>query len=480
MTDDRQKNSKVLEIFQEWSQNISIHGFPNIFRKNITSVRIMWVILFLVSNGICFGIISSIVINYLKYDVVTKIRIADKDSLPFPSITVCNVNSFVSEQSLEYAQYLLEKNKLVNFTDSMIIDQIFPYNFSKLYFSYNIVRLLATVQLKSSSSELKQKLLTPLDNIIISCLYNAQPCDKNDWTLFIDPQFGFCYQFNTDKEKIKRSFQTGKYNGLMLELYVGLPDHKDTLSISTGAHVFINDNSIKPLIGQGLSIAPGTYSNLVLGRTTNKQMPQPYSECQSNLDSIDSFDSEYYRKVFKSNLTYRQIDCFYAYILSETYKKCHCDDPISNLINENDNPCDTLEEQLCAVQNYRMITSSDYKKKVSKLCPLECESVSFSVIKSEGKYPSPSYAREMAKTEKIRQLFNNRSDISLQEFREKTLAVNIFYEYLRETQITESATITWDGLIGSIGGTLGLFLGISILSLVEFIDLIFRMICNKN
>lgn len=86
----------------------------------------------------------------------------------------------------------------------------------------------------------------------------------------------------------------------------------------------------------------------------------------------------------------------------------------------------------------------------------------------------------MLKTKKIRNLFENRSDVSLNELRESILAVNIFYEHLKQTEITENESISLDGLIGSIGGTLGLFLGISLLSFFELIDLLVQIGTKLN
>ncbi|RNA05870.1 acid-sensing ion channel 4-like [Brachionus plicatilis] len=185
-------------------------------------------------------------------------------------------------------------------------------------------------------------------------------------------------------------------------------------------------------------------------------MPKPYSECIENLEDIDS---EYYRKVIRSNLTYRQLDCFDAYISDEIYKKCGCELLLSNLIVEK-KPCNTYQKQLCGSDLFKEIIESNYKSKIRSLCPLECESVRYKISKSENKYPSESYAKELLETNMIKNLFSNRSNVSFEELSSNILAVNVYYEYPEQTEITQSAIIRWDGLVASIGGTLGLFLGI--------------------
>ncbi|RMZ95640.1 amiloride-sensitive sodium channel subunit alpha-like isoform X2 [Brachionus plicatilis] len=321
--------------------------------------------------------------------------------------------------------------------------------------------------------------------MFISCLYNLRPCNQSQWTWFYNSQCGNCFRFNSDQnsQEIQKTYQAGKYNGLMIELYVGIPEEQNTLSQTSGAHVYIDDNSIQPLFGQGVDIAPGFGTNLVLQRIKRKQMPQPYSSCIENLDTIDSFDSEYYRKVFRSNLTYRQEDCFFAFIQSEIYKNCKCDEIGSNIIPENNNPCDNFEEQNCVLAEFQRLTQSSYKNDIESLCPLECESITYGITKSTSRYPSVSYGNDLLKTKQIKALFRNRTNISIEELRENILSLNIYYEYLKQTEITENRSISWDGLVGSIGGTLGLFLGISFLSFVEIIDLLLQIVflkCKKT
>ncbi|RNA22809.1 acid-sensing ion channel 1 isoform X2 [Brachionus plicatilis] len=473
----KENKTKMFDIFKEWTESMTMHGFPNIFRTKFLPIKIMWIILFLASTSACFFLIISNLINFFNFEVVTKIRVIKKDSILFPAITICNINPFVTQQGLEYVQSFLEENNLISFTEATL-DPIFQDEFSKLNFNYNLFRHFLRTFSKSISNEQKKKLSLPFDKMFISCLYNLRPCNQSQWTWFYNSEFGNCYRFNSDQnsQEIQKTYQAGKYNGLMIELYVGIPEEQNTLSQTSGAHVYIDDNSIQPLFGQGVDIAPGFGTNLVLQRIKRKQMPKPYSSCNENLDTIDSFDSEYYRKVFRSNLTYRQEDCFFAFIQSEIYKKCKCDDMGSNLISENNNPCDNFEEQNCALAEFQRLTQSSYKKSIESFCPLECESITFGVTKSISRYPSVSYGNDLVKTKQIKALFGNRTNISIDELRENILSLNIYYEYLKQTEITENRSINWDGLVGSIGGTLGLFLGISFLSFVEIIDLIFQIV----
>ena len=80
------------------------------------------------------------------------------------------------------------------------------------------------------------------------------------------------------------------------------------------------------------------------------------------------------------------------------------------------------------------------------LCPIECHSIEYS-IQGLSRVINSSYAE-----------------------------VNIYYTDFRHTLITEIPKTTTDTLWASIGGLLGLFLGTSILSFVEILDLFFSIL----
>jgi hypothetical protein len=52
----------------------------------------------------------------------------------------------------------------------------------------------------------------------------------------------------------------------------------------------------------------------------------------------------------------------------------------------------------------------------------------------------------------------------------------IYYDTFSYTSITEQAKLTSDSLFGTIGGLLGFFLGASLLSAFELVDIAFNLI----
>ena len=55
-------------------------------------------------------------------------------------------------------------------------------------------------------------------------------------------------------------------------------------------------------------------------------------------------------------------------------------------------------------------------------------------------------------------------------FKRKTIALNIYYPQLKYQVISELAKITIPDLLSGIGGTFGLFLGLSLRRLIKMIE----------
>jgi hypothetical protein len=83
--------------------------------------------------------------------------------------------------------------------------------------------------------------------------------------------------------------------------------------------------------------------------------------------------------------------------------------------------------------------------------------------------------QEMAKSLNI----TNRT-LSKEDIKNSIIKFSVLYQSMSYTISTESPTLDVIGLLAYIGGTLGLFLGISVLTFVEFVEIalafIFRVV----
>ena len=83
-------------------------------------------------------------------------------------------------------------------------------------------------------------------------------------------------------------------------------------------------------------------------------------------------------------------------------------------------------------------------------CPIECNTISYD-INVIASYNPNDYKNNVSK-------------------------VDIYYDDFSYTSITDQQKITSDSLFGAVGGLLGLFLGASLMSAFEFVDIAFHLI----
>jgi hypothetical protein len=60
-------------------------------------------------------------------------------------------------------------------------------------------------------------------------------------------------------------------------------------------------------------------------------------------------------------------------------------------------------------------------------------------------------------------------------FKETTLFLNVYYKEMSHLQIDEKPALNGFGLMAQIGGYMGLFLGMSLLTIFEIFELIFNL-----
>ena len=88
-----------------------------------------------------------------------------------------------------------------------------------------------------------------------------------------------------------------------------------------------------------------------------------------------------------------------------------------------------------------------------------------------------------SKSSALSVLFLNET-LTYDMYKERFAGLNIYYTNLQHIRITQAPKITLIDLISNLGGTIGIFLGFSIFSLIEvmeiFVQIIFILIFNRN
>ena len=208
----------------------------------------------------------------------------------------------------------------------------------------------------------------------------------------------------------------------------------------------------------------------------------PYNDCETNLDNIDSSKKEFLKtlKMNNKNRTYNQKDCFELCFQNSLIDYCGC--YATFLIRSNFSvPCINLNQTLYLDSYTKIFYNKDVKKKCSQFCPLLCDSIDYSLLTSIADYPSLAYIYGYLTNEsKFKSIYDNRSiinDVSdYFNIKYSVVSMNVYYEDLKYTEITESPKMLSIDLLAALGGTLGLCMGISVLSMIEILELFLQFL----
>ena len=138
----------------------------------------------------------------------------------------------------------------------------------------------------------------------------------------------------------------------------------------------------------------------------------------------------------------------------------------------------TASELSCVDENYKLFQSDKYiQDKCLPECPLECNISNYLTTYSLSSFPTDMHLNIFNSNQALLAKYNaNRTYSSLNELAENLVKINIYYDKLTYTLIDEFETTTMPTLLSNIGGTLGLYLSVSVLSIVELIEVIIEFV----
>uniref|UniRef100_A0A8C3HI72 Uncharacterized protein n=1 Tax=Chrysemys picta bellii TaxID=8478 RepID=A0A8C3HI72_CHRPI len=197
-----------------------------------------------------------------------------------------------------------------------------------------------------------------------------------------------------------------------------------------------------------------TYSRMNIYQYGEKQLtylPPPWGECRSSDVGLDFFP------VY--SITACRIDCETRYIV----ENCNC----KMVHMPGDAPFCTPEQyKECAEPALGLLAEKDSNYCT---CRMPCNLTRYNKELSMVKIPSKTSAKYLEKK------FNK----SEKYISENILVLDIFFEALNYETIEQKKAYEVAALLGDIGGQMGLFIGASILTVLELFDYIYELIKER-
>jgi len=437
-----ESNISFKHILQETLYNSLSQAIIKIFFSPHFILKLFLSLFVIVTSGLASYLAIESTMNYFTYGVTTTSRTVYEAPTLFPKVTFCNANKFTTKYSRKFFQ-----------------------NHPK-YVSFEYV---PDGERKDISHD--------LNDVLVHCSFNREECNASDFTWSYDERYGNCYTFNSNfasdgsQVDLKKTSISGSDFGLQLSLYVNIYEELLEYVNNSGAIIRIGNSSYSTYYSNdGLFVPPGFSTYIRVKREFKSMLPKPYSHCEQdrNLPKLRTNTDAYFLNLKdKLPYAYTQQLCLIECLDRIAIEKFDCSLPF-DLSHLNVNVCgpsiiDRIEKYF--ISNVNEIFGACLPK-----CPFECNQTiyktSLSFVSIIG---NKMYMSIIRNNSNLMSDFVNRTIDSAQA--EKSFVnVYVYYESLSYTESSETPQMNVIQLLASIGGHLGLFLGVSVFSLAEMVE----------
>ncbi|XP_031672441.1 acid-sensing ion channel 1 isoform X1 [Oncorhynchus kisutch] len=457
-------------------KHTTFHGLRHVFLSGSYPRRLAWLLAFLTAVALLFTWSSNRVRYLLSSPVHTKAHMVYAKRLVFPAVTICNQNLLIPRRMKKPDIFsagrwlgLLGRNWQVSpgardvltpgtDHDSSSSSNEPPWSPLSRILDFNHF-LPPPLESQPSMLQLLDRLGHQMEEMLLYCRFQGEVCGpRNFSTIFT--RYGKCYTFNSgqDNRPLLVTMKGGMGNGLELMLdiqqdeYLPVWGETDETSFEAGIKVQIHTQDEPPFIDQlGFGVAPGFQTFVSCQEQRLTYLPPPWGDCKSTPMDSDFFSSY--------SLTACRIDCETRYLV----ENCNC-----RMVHmPGDAPYCTPEQyKECAdpALDFLVERDNDYC-----VCETPCNMTRFGKEMSFVKIPSKASAKYLAKK-------YNKTE---QYIADNILVLDIFFEALNYETIEQTKAYEFAGLLGDIGGQMGLFIGASILTILELFDYLYEVIKYK-
>ncbi|CAF0818529.1 unnamed protein product [Brachionus calyciflorus] len=451
------------------SLNTTAHGIGNILRSKSIVLKICWILFLIISIGYCTYQVTTTILQYSRNEVITSQKIVYESPTKFPAVSFCNINSYNGT----HVNNLFDENGqlLKNFTDFKQLEIYLKEKLKQtqqMSMGYFYEETLENTQNKSENITFQD--LNSLNSIeyipksilkdsLKICKFEGKNCSINDFSYHFDTVYGNCYTFNRGNlNSIKDIAIPGVDDGLSVEFEIKSFVTETNQIFNGGIRVVIYNQSFSPFPEEeGFDTVFEYQNNFALSKTVISRLSYPFNSCveKINEDSfLKNFNLSFYSQKFCKK------SCFQLFVI----ETCKCFDkrlPRPHNVTR----CKSLEDFNCLLKAKDLFYRRNRSIDCFKLCPNECYKVVYNKrIFTTNFISSKFYTNGLA------EFFPNFI------YDTKSIGINVYFEEMEFNVVEEMPAMTLETLISNIGGSLGLFIGISILSLAELFEIVLNIL----
>ncbi|XP_070544098.1 uncharacterized protein [Ptychodera flava] len=297
------------------------------------------------------------------------------------------------------------------------------------------------------------------EDFILQCTYDEKTCSPSDFSTFQDDHYGNCFKFNHGQNGtiVRDANRQGALSGLRLTLFLEQNEYISVYGRNAGARVNINplNDTVLPQ-DEGITIMPGTVTSIGIREKHTLRKTKPYGKCkdEANEDGL-----------YGPNRTYGVLACQKTCVQRQMLKYCKCVDSY------------IMGEPQCLITNITQDTCRQFIRylfQIQKLgcdCPIPCKEQYYDQTISQSLWPATVSLSYLLKT--IHSISSKTKDINDAHSVSLNLAqLEVYFEELTVESTIELPAYEIEDFLSDIGGTLGLYIGLSVITVAEFIELV--------
>ncbi|XP_072927784.1 acid-sensing ion channel 2 [Hemitrygon akajei] len=453
----------IKEITQTFVKQAKIHGIKYICSQHYSlHRRVVWFLAFCTSLGFLISWSSNRFLYLLSFPSHTRFHMDWTKELNFPALTICNNNPIrfyqLTKSDLYYAGQwlgLLTENR----TARPLVIELIKEDRRQWFQKLSDFRLfLPPRSFEGISLNFMDRLGHQLDDMLLSCRYRGDMCGPQNFTS-VFTRYGKCYMFNSgsDDKPLLTTVQGGTGNGLEIMLDIQQDDYlpvwgeaEDT-TFEAGIRVQLHTQSEPPFVHElGFGVAPGFQTFVSTQEQRLIYLPPPWGDCQSSAVNTDFFSSY--------SITACRIDCETRYLV----ENCNC-----RMVHMPGDAhyCTPEQYKECVEPTLAMLAETDNNCLCKTPCYLTRYNKELSMVKIPSRTSAKYLEKKFNKTEKY--------------ISENILVLDVFFEALNYETIEQKKAYEVAGLLGDIGGQMGLFIGASILTILELFDYLYEVMKDR-
>ena len=383
--------------------------------------------------------------RYFSYNVTTLQQYQEATFLELPSITICNHN--------------LVRKSYINKLSQENLGQVFK--FFTPYFAQaklDTLKILQTITENNVNSQNLENIgrdgAHQFDEMIlllkIGQTLKTYPdgIHKSRFT-----QGGYCHTIHPksfiDKYGSIKINRAGIKGGVAMLVNISENDYFASVEGSSGLKILVHAPYDEPLMNEvSLSIPPGSHVKIMIQKKEIIDLPFPYGSSHCVDTESDSFMNP-----LKLYGVYSYNACTMECLVNYLWMQCGC--RLLFYHTPKVPVCNAEQTLLCAI-NATVTYYDTFSLEAACDCHHRCHKTKFAASISLSHFPSKDLDYEHV---------TNRSIVD-----DKLSFVNIFYGELGTEVLHQVPSYPFEAAFGEIGGQLGICLGASVLTLIEFIE----------